>query len=371
MNRGSMGDALIMLAWIRANRYTPYLFMGKSMESFPFLYLYGDHGSGKSHLAKILSSFYGDPEPRFVAMSNYGSGAGVMRKLGYYSSMPFVFDDLRENMLSDQGTMRGFYNRVGKSLASMRSSGADRVREQLVLSNFLLTGETYFKDKALKSRCISLFITKTEEENPSFSWLKSQEPFLSEITAYHLVNSRPWEEIKADFPKWREKAIELGCIKRAADNWRLLLPEVYELRDAVFPDFDFDEYVRPMFLEESSELGSQSLVNEFFDRLSYLVITSGRWNPSTPVYRLEDGMLLLPIASLVKLVNQEYKVGYAQALDGDTLRNQFREQPYFVRGPVKTRIMGNAMNAIQLKWEDCPDIIQEFIQNLKGSEAND
>lgn len=82
-------------------------------------------------------------------------------------------------------------------------------------------------------------------------------------------------------------------------------------------------------------------------------------------------MLLLPIASLVKLVNQEYKVGYAQALDGDTLRNQFREQPYFVRGPVKTRIMGNSMNAIMLKWEDCPDIIQEFIQNLKGSEAND
>jgi hypothetical protein len=365
LNRGSPGDALIMLAWIRANVYTPYLFLSKSMESFPFLYLYGDHGSGKSHLAKILSAFFGDPEPRFVAMSNYGSGAGVMRKLGYYSSMPFVFDDLRENMLADQGTMRGFYNRVGRSLASMSSSGANRVKEQPVLSNFILTGETYFKDKALKSRCVSLFITKTEEDNPSFSWLKGQEPFLSEITAYHLYNARPWEEIKADLPKWREHAINLGCIKRAADNWRLLLPEVYDLRDAVFPDFDFDSYIRPLFQEESNELGSQSLVNEFVDRLSYLKITSGRWNPNTPVYRLEDDILYLPVSGLVKLINQEYKIGYAQALDVDTLRNQFREQSYFLKASVKTRIKGNSMNAMTLNWPEVPDIIRELIQNMK------
>ncbi len=371
-NRENRGLALLVMAWIRANVYTPHLFMSRSTESFPFLFLYGVAGAGKSHIAQWVNGFFGTTESRTVAVSNFGSGAGVMRKLGYYSDMPVLFDDFRKDETPPEGLIRGLYNREGRVLASTTST-TSKIRTQRVECNFIWSGEDFFSNQALRSRCIPIHIDKLDssENSPSYRWMGRNEAYFSQVMAYHIYHATPWQQVEAEMDEWKGYALRLGCDKRSADNWRLLLPFVFELRDRVFPDYDVEEFLKPIFREGGEENGTDSLLVILFQRLSYLKTTGGtRWGAEVPTYRLEGDDLYLPFPNLVTLSNMEYKDPYDKKIDKDSFRQQLKTLPFTKVLSTKKRINGSTVNCSVLDWTKIPDYIKDFV-SLFNDRAED
>lgn len=153
-------------------------------QGFPILMIYGEKESGKSALADALYALFGFGMHVPTKNICISSVPGIYRGMSYYSSLPMRLDEYRNDemdMKKKDSAMRGFYNRQGDA----KGKKAFGMRELPVRSTLFLIGEEKPEDPALVSRCVTIYLSKhnnNEKTANALRWIYRNEHHISNVT---------------------------------------------------------------------------------------------------------------------------------------------------------------------------------------------
>ncbi len=263
-NLGDVGVAITAIAWAKSCAYSDKIFDWR--RDFPFLFLWGRHGRGKTYIAKWLAGLYGTGDCGYTTISGMKRSVGFYRKLAYYSSLPVVIDEIRADRDTTDmyGTFRAWYQRSGRTLGLKEEFG---IREQKVLSTFIFAGQDQFTDSALRQRCIPIRIPidNRELEN-TFRWIESHRHDLSAIGLEWIL-----EASKADMPQIIKDIQDLdselrdaGGGQRTSLNWAMIHEFGKDVAEQHFPGFDLRKYVFTSCMTDMAEQEEDDVLAKFF-----------------------------------------------------------------------------------------------------------
>lgn len=160
-NTGTYGS-WIGAGWFLACVFGPEIF--RKTGQFPILCVYGKAQSGKNTLAQLLAPLWGLSEIDFILLPE-ATQTGLSRRLAYYSEMPVIIDEYRNDLLGKQfdGYFRGVYNRTGAVKAER--DGTTSTRQVEVRGMACLMGEHYPSDMALQQRCLRVQLQQGKRNN--------------------------------------------------------------------------------------------------------------------------------------------------------------------------------------------------------------
>jgi len=172
---------------------------------YPFLFMHGKMGSGKSTYANISSSFFGF-KINGVAFSS--TPVGIMTAAQKQCGPPIWIEEIRNSdtkMAEKINIMRSIYDRSTRIKASRKSG---EVKAASARSTLILSGEEYPKDAAFNSRCVHIPVfrdTELKTDNTSFKWVMNYKSMFNEIGHYILTNRKKlWAEIEERIDSYTE-----------------------------------------------------------------------------------------------------------------------------------------------------------------------
>lgn len=368
-NLGNTGQALLMLGWCYANVFSDDIF--DKYRCFPFLFLWGRHGKGKTNIIKWLLSLFGTDEIGYTTIPQLKSGVGFSRKIGWMASLPVAVDEVRvdQETLAFYGTFRSWYNRVGRVIAAEKSTN---IRTTEVRTNFIFGGQDVFTDLATRTRCVPIQIsTQGRELEISYRWIESRLQDLScigydWIERSHLVNKK---SLFSEVDALHRKLIEEGCESRTSINWAIVGTFAEILREKLFPEFDFQKYLISEALVDTTEQGTESIAIQFLNVVERLQV--GREKAKITRDHIivdKEGMLHIWLNGVVQIVlaeRQETREGFSKT----AIRAALREESYY-KGEART-VMGieeanRRVMVFRTLGEDIPEVVQNIAHMAKA-----
>lgn len=263
-NLGDVGVALIALAWAKSCAYSDRIFDVR--RDFPFLFLWGRHGRGKTYVAKWLAGLYGTADSGYTTISGMQKSVGFYRKLAYYASLPVIIDEVRADRTTTEmyGTFRSWYQRSGRTLGIKEEFG---VREQKVLSTFIFAGQDQFTDGALRQRCVPIRIPIANRElEETFRWIEGNRYDLSAIGLEWILEASQvdFSELLSRVQALNVELRESGCPQRTSLNWAYIAEFGTQLAEEHFPGFDFLGYIKTASMDDTAEQESEDILAQFF-----------------------------------------------------------------------------------------------------------
>jgi 5S rRNA maturation endonuclease (ribonuclease M5) len=304
-NLGNVGVALTALAWAKSCAYSDRIFQWR--RDFPFLFLWGRHGRGKTYIAKWLAGLYGIGDFGYTTISGMKRSVGFYRKLAYYASLPVIIDEVRADKDTTEmyGTFRAWYQRSGRTLGTQESFG---IREQKVLSTFIFAGQDQFSDSALRQRCIPIRIPITDRElDKTFRWIEDHRQDMSSVGLEWILESS-----KADWPDMIERMNlfsnelrDIGCHQRTSLNWAMVAEFGMDLAREYFPDFDYVEYIKEACMDDVADQESEDVLAQFFQVIEGLLAGEGIPKLSSKHVCVDGGYLCVWITEVFRVVERE------------------------------------------------------------------
>ena len=326
------GFALTCVAWAWACVYSNEYF---AMErQFPFLLINGKNGKGKSYTARWIASFFGAPEERIMSVSQLKTGAGSLRKMAFYHSIPVVFDELRADKDHKEyyTVFRLMFQRQGRAMASTTSMYA--VRNQEINCPVLFAGQDGFEsDPALQERCLTVLVPSEhsipeEQRRKSFDTIKEMmEGDLSKV-AYHWIThpiATYTQEARAADKRLQTK----GISPRAAKNWGCIMPFIDRLRPYL-PDFNFDEYMISHALAEEAERKDELLSHVFLEAIEG-ILAEERPTISGEHLHVEGDYLYMWFREVFVQIQPRWRNGFSKK----ALLEDIKGQPWYVDEQVR------------------------------------
>lgn len=166
--RSSFGTygAYLALGWCVAGWFSDMIF--DEFGFFPYLFISGKRSSGKSVMSTMIQGVYGFDAANAGMSIETPSNVGILRYLGYRSSLPCWYDDYRAGVKRIQmkdGLLLDVYNRHG-SVKGTKDAGS--VVQEQVNGFVLLSGEDVPSNNALLTRCCVVQLSATERDERFF-----------------------------------------------------------------------------------------------------------------------------------------------------------------------------------------------------------
>lgn len=363
-NLGDIGIAVTALGWAKSCAYSDKLFDWR--RDFPFLFLWGRHGRGKTYVAKWLAGLYGTSDNGYTTMSGMKKSVGFYRKLAYYASLPVVIDEVRadRDTIEMYGTFRAWYQRSGRTLGTKEAFG---IREQRVLSTFIFAGQDQFTDSALRQRCIPIRIPIANRElEKTFNWIEGNRYDLSAIGLGWILESS-----KVDFDEVRERIKELniylrdaGCPQRTSLNWALIAEFGRQIATEHFPGFDFVDYVLKASMEDTEEQESDDILAQFFQVVEGLQAAEMAKITSAHVSATGENELSIWMSEVFRIVEKELTHTVREEFSKKAIMGLLREEPWCIHkdgsNNLPRSIMGDGVQRRVFKFDlrECPEYIK-------------
>ncbi len=364
INLGNVGMALTMMGWIKMNVYSD--FIHRKYGSVPFLFFWGRHGEGKTHIARWLLSLFNMEECGYGTIPMFKSGVGYSRKTAYYASLPMILDELRgdRETVDLQGTFRTWFHRSSRDMGTKEGFG---IRSQQVKSNFIFVGQDQFTDSATRQRCVSIRIpVHGRETKETYKWIEDVKPDLSAIGARWIVESSTIDKNKLiDEVVEYENFIRNNIGKaRTSKNWASVGYFAKQFAEKYFPNFDFNDYIIKVSKEDIVEQEEGDMVIQFFNFIETLQV-GDRPKITTDHIRKEGDEIYVWFPAVFQIVQTESR-GIKEDFTKYAILSAIREEPYYV-GERKKNMGINPVQrrVIVLKLENAPEAIQN-IANFYG-----
>lgn len=351
-NLGDVGVTLTALAWMKSCAYSNKIYDWR--RDFPFLFLWGRHGRGKTYVAKWLAGIYGTDECGYTTISGMRRSAGFFRKLAYYSSLPVVVDEVRadRDTVEMYGTFRSWYQRSGRTLGTKEEFG---IREQKVLSTFMFVGQDQFTDSALRQRCVPIRIPiHNRELEHSFRWIESRRSDLSAIGLSWILESSTvnFQEIIDEIQELNQELRNEGCPQRTSLNWALIAAFGRPIARKHFPGFDFFKYVKEASSEDSAEQESEDVLAQFFQVVEGLQAS----DKLSGVHINADGnYIYIWITEVFRIVEKELVQGAREDFSKKALTELLKEEPWCIsvgeKGAYIRATMGDGQQRRVMKFD--------------------
>lgn len=210
-----MKSAMIM-GWIGATFLKPHTTI-----QFPYLFITGGHGSGKTSTADLLSSFYS-----IDGTSNRVNADGITKftisKMAASSEfIPLHMDEFKLNMMTPtQAGLASSFMRTAYDRGQLPRGRADQgYNEYYLTAPVLVTGETQTEEEAIRDRSILLDFNGNEKDK-RFKILLKNKHLLKKLghTALREALSKESDVVKRRHKEFEEFLLGQGLADRESRN---------------------------------------------------------------------------------------------------------------------------------------------------------
>lgn len=135
------------------------------LNSFPILFLYGQGGTGKDELGRMVMSLTGVPQMPISLEAEISTQKATMRMLAKFRNGIMMFSEYKRGNQKQDGALKGIYDNIGYSIGTIESKfSTDYIP---VESGLILTGNEFPESEPLLQRLIWTQMDKnvfTQEE---------------------------------------------------------------------------------------------------------------------------------------------------------------------------------------------------------------
>src|SRR5690606_17930578 len=262
----------------------------------PAVHLVGTSGSGKSEIASLLSSFYGQFS-RDTPPAQWGDTINTVETLGYPLADSLFWVDDYKSIYADEKTFTRFLQSYSRGMGRGRLTREAKVRHEKPCRGLILsTGETTIEgEMSVVARMLVLEIPPWEKRDPGGQALVQAErlrghlPGFTAHFASWVAKQLEQGDLKADIANrfsssvkgYREKlAAEVGGQSntgRIIQNWAVLVT-VYQMISRFITEMD-EDYLLPAWQDaivESVRTQRQERASELFLNVLGQIIGSGQ-----------------------------------------------------------------------------------------------
>lgn len=359
----TMGDmnAYMCLGWITAVLFLPEVF--QAYGCFPFLFITGRKGSGKSHIAEWLMNFYG--------LENCGKQAedttpvALTRYLGYYSSLPVFMDEYRntKQITYKNGMLRNVYNRQSSGKGVKANFG---VREAKIRGTMILSGEETPEDNALLTRCITVLISEKNRHTNHFNWFMANK---LKFSSHVLTILRRKHELVDSFLRelnlGKEYLVKKGADDRTAINYAIVAAGYAA---GFGENVDFARWISTEANRAQEEYQLEHAAETFLEDLIYMkvknLINDNFWD-------VHDGKIYLYFHGMYIIFSQQYRQTRGiEPFKESAIRDYMKEYPGFLTASCNHRINGLLKKCIVFDEETAPEQIKAITEFVTASGNN-
>jgi len=318
------------------------------------VHLVGTSGSGKSEIASLLSSFYGQFS-RDTPPAQWGDTINTVETLGYPLADSLFWVDDYKSIYADEKTFTRFLQSYSRGMGRGRLTREAKLRHEKPCRGLILsTGETTIEGEAsVLSRMLVIDVPPWEHRDPQGLMLTQADALRHNLSGF-----------TAHFVSWLAKQLETGELQdkiahhyeqnvegyranlrskmkgshantgRLVGNWAVLVT-VYQLLSKFISDMD-DDYLLPAwqdFIVETVQIVREERASEVFLNVLGQLLASGeitlgedRQSPVDPPpgttivgYRDEQFIHLLPEVAY-RAVNRVQALKFTTAAIGSQLR---------------------------------------------------
>lgn len=321
---------------------------------FPFLFISGKRGTGKSTIAQWLTYLFGFESAG--RMWSDTTPVAIGRYTSYYSSLPLWLDEYRNDpkYANKNGLLRDVFNRHSAGKGTRQSFG---VREDIIRGTVIVSGEETPQDNALLTRCIIIPMTKLHRRNNHFNWFSDNRRLLSNFT-YQILKNK--QNNKTTFMKNlndnKEALSKLKFDDRMATN-KAIVASGFELL------FDKDDSFAHSLISSASEdtksQEEESALSVFFNDVAAMLFAKSINNN---YWAIKDDCIYIYFHGLYN----EWAVDYRKRRGEppfklQSLRGYLVEEPGYLSMSVSNRMDDNSVRScVKFQLEICPEYIKQL-----------
>ncbi len=351
----------------------------------PALHLVGTTGSGKSEIAALLTSFYGQ-FTRDSPPSQWGDTVNTVETLGFPLADALYWVDDYKTCYADERTFTRFLQSYSRGMGRGRLTREAKLRQERPCRGLLLsTGETTIEGEAsVLARMLVLEIPPWERRDPGGILNTHADSKRGELTGF-TAHFAAWiahraddgtlskqiaERFDANVHSYREKLKSTGggqaSTGRMIQNWAVLLT-VYELLRDFLTGRDA-EYALPLWqdvLTHTVQTVQQERAGEVFLNLLAQLLASGdaqiasnihepdapRTNAPIIGYFGDEHILLLPEIAYRAVCQMRPQLKFTMAAIGAQLKEDGKLLPGASALTVQRRVRGIVTRVWQLKLD--------------------
>jgi hypothetical protein len=352
----------------------------------PAVHLVGTSGSGKSEIASLLSSFYGQFS-RDTPPAQWGDTINTVETLGYPLADSLFWVDDYKSIYADEKTFTRFLQSYSRGMGRGRLTREAKVRHEKPCRGLILsTGETTIEgEMSVVARMLVLEIPPWEKRDPGGQALIQAERLREHLPGF-----------TAHFASWIAKQLEQGNLKadlanrfssnvrgyrekltnetggqsntgRVIQNWAVLVT-VYQLLSKFLSEMD-EDYLLPSWQDvivESVRTLRQERASEMFLNILGQIIGSGQCviEPSLRVqgdpvpghvvagYRDESFIYVLPDVAL-REINKVQPLRFTAYAIG----TQLKEDGLLLPGKTNLTVQRSVRGSVIRLWRLKADIL--------------
>lgn len=347
-------EAYILLGWV-----TSVLFMEEIFEAyncFPFLFVTGRRGSGKSTVAEWAMNFFGIETGGKMASDT--TPVAIQRYLGYYSSLPVYIDEYRNTrqIAYKNGFLRNVYNRqsAGKGIKA-----AFGVREGKVRGTLMVAGEETPEDNALLTRCVVIHVIEKKRKTNHFNWFQTHRSGLSYLTYHVLRNKKSLvKEFLENLHGGKEFFVKKGLDDRMAINYAII-GAGYNSLFGELPR-DFQDYLASESQKVKAEYDKEHAMQVFWEDLLAMQsngkIKTVMWDNGDP------DLIYIYFHGLYTLWASDYRsVHGTEPFKPGAIRKYLEEEPGFMSFNHVKRIGKHPRRCVVFDRKQAPQELIELV----------
>lgn len=250
------GMARILIGWTIGNCFLKDIF--EKFKMYPILFMYGGRSSGKTTIMRWLLSFFG-LQDNSVSLSS-STVVGLSRSMGYYSNLPLVVDDWRDDTAFDKYIpfFLGVYNRQTGVKGIRKSHGT---QDFDIRSSLAILGEEMIHDNGVSTRCISYYLSGNRDKDHYWE-INNYIDDASSVVCKILKNYDTYRTLV--IKKIDKMVADLSGIqveKRVLFNY--VIPAAVYCVISEEKDNIMEEYIRKVLQEKQTEVTSGDKVHKF------------------------------------------------------------------------------------------------------------
>jgi len=352
----------------------------------PALHLVGTTGSGKSEVAALMTSFYGD-FTRDTPPAQWGDTVNTVEALGYTLADALYWVDDYKTVYADERTFTRFLQSYSRGMGRGRLTREAKLRQDRPCRGLLLsTGETTIEGEAsVLARMLVLEVPPWERRDPAGAKLRHAESVRHHLPAFTAAFIR-WIAGKADAGTltadisaryesnsigYREKLhSQLGRqanTGRMVNNWAVLVT-VYQMLREFLIEHDADEglpHWQDSIVQTVQAVQQERAGRVFLDLLGQLLAGGqcvidelspsgipGSYTPGTVVVGYREGGFLYLLPDLVlREINRTHPLRFSKLAIGSQLREDGLLIPGKDNLTVQKSVRGHVIRVWRMKPE--------------------
>ncbi len=346
-------EAVKCLGWASAIPYLEDIF--DAYGCYPFLFITGRTGSGKSTIAEWITCLFGiEDAGKSLSQTTV---VAIQRSLGYYSSLPVFLDEFRNtsDIAFKTGFLRNVYNRQSSGKGIKSNFG---IREAKVRGTLIIAGEETPNDNAILNRSILVEVIKKNRTTNHYDWFTRNKAKFShhilEIIKKKAAQQELFMRILAEAKDHLTKHAKVD--DRTAVNHAVLCAG----HAVTFgeKDIDFADMIVAEAKKTNTEYQKDNMIHTFLSDLQVMV---HKGDIKDQYWLIDDGKVYIYFEALYNIWSADARKRGYEPFKATSLRGYFKEESGFAAFNAKKRIGGFPRNCIVIDYEACSEELKNLV----------